>query len=144
MTQKIIAELEKELAEQLDNLLIEKGILPKRKLSFVTPGSSDRMVMVIVKEEAMRIKFEIFPNEVEEPHFKVTYQGVSCRFKIKDCTMMKAEAKNGMPVQIKKIKPYIEEIWKKNKRKFIKKWNKSRPTDNIQQYQIIQKKAKSR
>ena len=50
-------DLEKTLSEYLDDLLVQ-----------------------VKQDPRVKFKIEIYPNETEEPHFKVTYQNVTCRF----------------------------------------------------------------
>lgn len=131
-------DLEEKLSEYLDNLLVQDDVLKPRK--YVQTGSSDRdfgMMVSVLQKTRVKIKIEIYPNETEEPHFKVTYQGVSCRFKIVNCEPMKAETKNGVPPQIKKIMKQIKQMWQDNKQDLIQKWVESRPTSQHHGHQKI-------
>lgn len=67
------------------------------------------------------LKIEIFSNEHPPPHFRVTYNGKSANYKIKDCTKISGDL----------------DIWDRNIRKWHKKnkdiliitWNTTRPSD---------------
>lgn len=130
--------LEKQLSENLDDLLVENGLEPKRKVHFSCPGNGTFGMVVCIKEPArVNFKIELYPNETEEPHFKVVYQNTTCRFKISDCSPMKAEAKKGIAVPIKKIMKEIKTTWKNNKEQLIQEWYKTRPTDQNHGHQKI-------
>ena len=90
---------EKRLSECLDDLLVGDGVLPARQVKFSNSKRGFGMVLAVKQDPRVKVKIEIYPNETEEPHFKVTYQNVTCRFKIVDCEPMKAESKNGMAAQ---------------------------------------------
>ena len=128
----------KKLSEYLDDLLVQNGELPERKEKI--SGGNNRgfgMVVKIKEDPCVKVKVEIYPNETEEPHFKVTYQNVICRFKIIDCEPMKAEAKNGIPSQIQKIMKQIKKMWSDNKEELIKRWVESRSTSQHHGHQKI-------
>ena len=129
--------LEKYLSEYLDNLLVHDKVLPARRIDFSNSGSGFSMVVATKQNPRVKIKVEIYPNETEEPHFKVTYQNVTCRFKIIDCGPMKAEAQKGIPPQIQRIQKYIKKMWADNKQELIKKWTESRPTNQNHGHQKI-------
>lgn len=123
-----IRKLEKYLSDKLDDLLVADGLEQQRNSRI---SESFGMGMLIVIKDAPRVDFkmEIYPNETEEPHFKVTYKNTTCRFKILDCVPMKAEAKKGIPTPINKIMKQIKTVWEKNKEDIIKTWYDSRPTN---------------
>ena len=129
--------LEKKLSEDLDDLLVSDSILPARQVKFLNSRRGFGMVLAVKQDPRVKIKVEIYPNETEEPHFKVTYQNVTCRFKIVDCEPMKAEAKNGIPQQIQKIMKQIKKMWQDNKEELIKKWAESRPTSQNHGHQKV-------
>lgn len=145
-----IRRLEKQLSYELDDLLVAKDIeLPRRIIRDFSITEEDdydydngvhytKLIINAQLETPPRITFkiEVSPNETEEPHFKVTYHGATCRFKIEDCSPMKAEAKN-MPVPIKKIMKEIKECWQKNEQKFKDLWMSSRPTDHVLKHQNL-------
>ena len=124
------------LSEKLDDLLVRHNLEPERAIRF-SDGTSRGMGMIIGVKESPRIKFEIYPNETEEPHFKVTYKNCTCRFKISDCSPMKAEAKNGVPTPIKKVMKEIQFVWKSEKKYIVQKWNDLRPTNQHHGHQYI-------
>ena len=62
-----------------------------------------RIRKLITKVAIRKTFINGYPNETEEPHFKIKYKNATCRFLISNCEPMKAEAKNGIPVQINKI-----------------------------------------
>ena len=128
---------EKRLSECLDDLLVGDGVLPARQVKFSNSKRGFGMVLAVKQDPRVKVKIEIYPNETEEPHFKVTYQNVTCRFKIVDCEPMKAEAKNGIPSQIQKIMKQIKKMWSDNKEELIKKWAESRPTSQHHGHQKI-------
>ncbi len=125
-----LSELNDSMTAELDDLLVVEKLESPRKMQVKGGGHAGMMGMIVVVKEPPRVnvKIEVYPNETEEPHFKVTYQNVTCRFKISDCTPMKAEAKNGIPVQIKKIMKPIKTIWKNNKNDIIQAWVETRPS----------------
>ncbi len=131
--------LEKSLSEALDDLLVAQNIEKPRKTRLVggdNPGFTG--FMFVVKEMPRAdVRLDMFPNETEEPHFKVTYQNETCRFKISDCSPMKAEAQQGVPRHISKIMKEIKKMWKKNKEEIIEFWITSRPTDQHHGHQRI-------
>ena len=131
-------DLEKELSESLDDLLVADKILPVRRTELSGGGRFGMGMMVMIKEPVrVHFKIEVYPNETEEPHFKISYQGATCRFKIADCEPMKAEAQKGIPPQIKKIMKQIKKIWQDNKDDIVKAWQNSRPTDQHHGHQNI-------
>ena len=133
-----MTDFEKILSEYLDDLLVGDGVLPKRQERISGNTKHGFGMLVKIKEDPrVKVKIEIYPNETEEPHFKVTYQNVTCRFKIGDCEPMKAEAKNGIPSQIQKIMKYIKKLWQDNKEELIKKWAESRPTSQHHGHQKV-------
>ena len=130
--------LEARLAEYLDNLLVSNNILPQRRTRLIMPPRGmTGMIMSVIEKPRVNFKIEIFPNETEEPHFKVTYQNCSCRFNILDCSPVKAESKNGIPVQIKKIMKEIQKTWSDNKKDIISTWNDLRPSNQNHGHQHI-------
>lgn len=68
------------------------------------------------------LKVEIFSNEHPPPHFKVTYQGESNNFSIKDSEPLNG---NGLKKWFRNIKKWHLE----NKDILINFWNVNRPTD---------------
>lgn len=128
--------LEKYLSDELDDLLVADGLEQKRNTRI---SESSGMSMLVVIKDAPRVdlKFEIYPNETEEPHFKVTYKNTTCRFKILDCVPMKAEAKKGIPTPINKIMKQIKTVWENNKEDIIKNWYDSRPTNQNHGHQKV-------
>ena len=128
--------LEKYLSDELDDLLVADGLEQKRNTRI---RESSGMSMLVVIKDAPRVdlKFEIYPNETEEPHFKVTYKNTTCRFKILDCVPMKAEAKKGIPTPINKIMKQIKTVWENNKEDIIKTWYDSRPTNQNHGHQKV-------
>jgi hypothetical protein len=134
-----IRNLEQYLSDELDDLLVADGLEQKRNTRIGTPSGGNGMGMLIVIKDAPRVdlKFEIYPNETEEPHFKVTYKNTTCRFKILDCVPMKAEAKKGIPTPINKIMKQIKTVWEKNKEDIIKTWYDSRPTNQNHGHQKV-------
>ena len=131
-------QIEHAMAEMADDLMVAAQIEPRRRERWV--GSSPRGIGMMVRlKEKPRIDFklEIFPNEIEEPHFKVVYQNTSCRFKIIDCMPMKAEAERGIPRPISKIMKEIHTAWSNNYDDLVKVWNKTRPSDRVLMHQKI-------
>ena len=131
--------LEKRLSEYLDDLLVADNLLPIRRSELQGGGGRFGFGMVVMIKEPPRVNFkiEVFPNEIEEPHFRVSYQGQTCRFKIVDCEPMKAEAKKGIPSQIQKIMKQIKKTWEDNKEEIVKAWQDSRPSDQNHGHQKI-------
>lgn len=131
-----IRNLEKYLSDELDDLLVADGLEQKRNTRI---SESSGMSMLVVIKDAPRVDFkmEIYPNETEEPHFKVTYKNTTCRFKILDCVPMKAEAKKGIPTPINKIMKQIKTVWENNKEDIIKTWYDSRPTNQNHGHQNV-------
>lgn len=131
-----IRNLEKYLSDELDDLLVADGLEQKRNTRI---SESSGMGMLVVIKDAPRVDFkmEIYPNETEEPHFKVTYKNTTCRFKILDCVPMKAEAKKGIPTPINKIMKQIKTVWENNKEDIIKNWYDSRPTNQNHGHQKV-------
>ena len=131
-------DLEKLLSEYLDDLLVADGVLEERKIEIRSSGRGRFSMVVQVKQDPrVKFKIEIYPNETEEPHFKVTYQNVTCRFKLLNCEPMKAELKKGIPAQIQKIMKQIQQTWADNKEELIKRWKESRPTSQHHGHQKI-------
>lgn len=131
-------ELEKTLSEYLDDLLVTDGVLEVRKTELHSSGRGKFSMVVQVKQDPrVKFKIEIYPNETEEPHFKVTYQNVTCRFKLLNCEPMKAELKKGIPSPIQKIMKQIQKTWADNKEELIRQWNESRPTNQHHGHQKI-------
>lgn len=131
-------QIEKTMAEMADDLMVAARIEPRRHERLV--GSSPRgMGMMVRLKDKPRIDFklEIFPNEIEEPHFKVVYKNTSCRFKIVDCMPMKAEAERGIPRPISKIMKEIQTTWSNNYDDLVKVWNQTRPSDRVLMHQKI-------
>lgn len=126
-----------QMTEQLDDLLVESNLEPRRQSRLVFPKTGMGMVISIKEPPRVSIKLDVFPNETEEPHFKVTYQNCSCRFKISDCSVMKAEATRGVPPQIKKIMKEIKKVWQDNNKAIIDAWNATRPTDQNHGHQKV-------
>lgn len=132
--------IERDMAERTDELLVLANIEPKRKERLCGGGSNGLGMMIRLKEPTrVKFKVEIYPNETEEPHFKVVYQNESCRFKIVDCSPMKAEAERGIPTQINKIMKHIKQAWSENNEELIKLWQKTRPSDRNLMHQQIQR-----
>jgi len=68
-----------------------------------------------------KLKFEVFSNEHAPPHFRVSYDGESANFAIKDC----AKLNGGLNQYEKTI-----QLWHRdNKQEIINKWNSTRPTN---------------
>lgn len=137
-TTEKIQQIESDMAESADDLLVEAG-KEKKRTERIIGQTAYGMGMLVRIQEDPRIKFklEVYPNEVEEPHFKVTYQNTTCRFKILDCTPMKAETARGIPPQIKKIMKEIRKTWKKNYKNLVKIWMDTRPNDKLLGHQKI-------
>lgn len=123
-------QIERAMAEKTDDMLVAAGI-ERRRTERLVGGTPNGMGMMLRLKEKPRIDFklEIYPNEIEEPHFKVIYQNATCRFKIVDCMPMKAEATRGIPTQINKIMKEIKATWSANYDDIVKIWEKTRPTD---------------
>lgn len=132
-----IYNLEQKLSEQLDDLLVENKLEPQRQSRLIIPEFGMGMIVSVKDPVRVQMKLEIYPNETEEPHFKVTYQNTTCRFKLSDCSPMKAESKNGIPTPIKKIMKEIKQIWKNNKQDLVLAWKNTRPTNQNHGHQII-------
>lgn len=132
-----IQELEKRLSEELDDLLVADNIEKERETHF--QGSSKGMGMVVWIKDNPRINFkiEVYPNETEEPHFKITYQHCTCRFKIEDCSPMKAELKKGIPTQIQKIMKNIIKLWEKHQEEIKMAWISTRPSNQNHGHQNV-------
>lgn len=131
-------QIEKTMAEMADDLMVVANIEPKRTERIVGGGAYDFGMMVRLKAKPrVEFKLEIYPNEIEEPHFKVIYQNTTCRFKIVDCMPMKAEATRGIPTQINKIMKEIKAAWSANYDEIVKVWEQTRPTDKILGHQKI-------
>lgn len=129
----------KQLSEDLDDLLVQDGILPMRRNEIQGGGGRFGMGMMIMVKEPTRIDFriDIYPREIEEPHFKISYHGETCRFKIEDCEPMKAEAQKGVPTQIKKIMKQIKQVWSENKNLLAAAWDELRPSDQHHGHQKV-------
>lgn len=132
-----IYNLEQSLSEQLDDLLVENKIESPRQSRLIFPEFGMGMIVSVKDPVRINLKLEIYPNETEEPHFKVTYQNTTCRFKLSDCSPMKAESKNGIPTPIKKIMKEIKQVWKNNKQDLFLAWKNTRPTNQNHGHQII-------
>ena len=132
-----IYNLEQSLSEQLDDLLVENRIESPRQSRLIFPEFGMGMIVSVKDPVRINLKLEIYPNETEEPHFKVTYQNTTCRFKLSDCSPMKAESKNGIPTPIKKIMKEIKQVWKNNKQDLFLAWKNTRPTNQNHGHQII-------
>ena len=132
-----IYNLEQSLSEQLDDLLVENKIESSRQSRLIFPEFGMGMIVSVKDPVRVQMKLEIYPNETEEPHFKVTYQNTTCRFKLSDCSPMKAESKNGIPTPIKKIMKEIKQVWKNNKQDLFLAWKNTRPTNQNHGHQII-------
>ena len=132
-----IYNLEQSLSEQLDDLLVENKIESSRQSRLIFPEFGMGMIVSVKDPVRINLKLEIYPNETEEPHFKVTYQNTTCRFKLSDCSPMKAESKNGIPTPIKKIMKEIKQVWKNNKQDLFLAWKNTRPTNQNHGHQII-------
>ena len=129
--------LEDKITEELDDLLVANKIEKPRETHFSFPPFGIGMVVQTKDKPRVDFKMEIYPNETEEPHFKITYQNVTCRFKITDCSPMKAEARKGIPSQIQKIMREIKQTWKNNQKELIAAWHNSRPTNQHHGHQHI-------
>ena len=131
-------QVEHTMAEMADDLMVAAQIEPRRRERWAG-GSTHGIGMMVRLKEKPRIEFklEIYPNEIEEPHFKVVYQNTACRFKIVDCMPMKAEATRGIPTQINKIMKEIKSTWSAIYDEIVKIWNKTRPTVKILGHQKI-------
>lgn len=131
-------QIERAMAEKTDDMLVAAGI-ERRRTERLVGGTPNGMGMMVRLKEKPRIDFklEIYPNEIEEPHFKVVYQNATCRFKIVDCMPMKAEATRGIPTQINKIMKEIKATWESNYEDIVKVWEQTRPTDKILGHQKI-------
>ena len=130
--------IESLLSEELDDLLVADKIERPRqtRISGSTPNGMGMLIMVKEKPR-VDFKIEVYPNETEEPHFKIIYQNKTCRFKISDCTPMKAELKNGIPSPIQKIMKQIKKIWSENKDVIEKAWENTRPSDQNHGHQRV-------
>lgn len=130
--------IENTMSEMADDLLVSAKIEPRRREREIG-GSSHGLGMLVRLKDKPRIDFklEIFPNEIEEPHFKVVYQNASCRFKIIDCMPMKAEAERGIPRPISKIMKEIQTTWSNNYDELVQFWDKTRPSDRTLMHQKI-------
>lgn len=145
--------LEAKLSNYLDDLLVANNIEKPRPtpLDSILKPKADKSVkdafgFMIMKEIAPRIivKIEIFSNEIEEPHFKITYKNCSCRFKFKDCSMMPADCKNKKAIQpILKIKKYIIQMWDEEFDDLRELWL-SRQVSTPQPNQYIKPRQKTR
>ena len=113
------------------------GIERPRRVDFRSPSHGFGMMVALKEKPRVNFKLEIYPNETEEPHFKVTYQNTTCRFKITDCCPMKAEAQKGIPTPIKKIMKEITTVWSNNKADIIKTWADTRPTSQHHGHQHV-------
>lgn len=130
--------LETQLAEKLDDLLVKSGQLPERQVyTMGAPRGCIGMMVTIKDPPRIDFKLEIYPKEVEEPHFIVKYQGATCRFKITDCTPMRAEATKGIDAKIKKIMKEIKTVWSENKEEIIRIWCETRPSNQNHGHQKI-------
>lgn len=131
-------QIERNMAEITDDLLVLAG-KERRRTERLVGGTPNGMGMMVRLKEKPRIDFklEIYPNEIEEPHFKVVYQNATCRFKIVDCMPMKAEATRGIPTQINKIMKEIKATWESNYDDIVKVWEQTRPTDKTLGHQKI-------
>ena len=131
--------VEKTMSERADDLMVQANIAPQRREYFSGGSSSYGFGMMVRLKEPPRVTFkvEIYPNEIEEPHFKVVYQNTSCRFKIIDCSPMKAEEERGIPSQINKIMKHIKTAWSENYDDLVKVWQKTRPSDRVLMHQNI-------
>ncbi|MEJ2630875.1 MAG: DUF4160 domain-containing protein [Acidihalobacter sp.] len=68
-----------------------------------------------------KLKFEVFSNEHPPPHFRVSYNGESANYSIKDCSKLSGD----LNFYQKNIR-----LWhRENKQKIIDKWNSTRPSD---------------
>ena len=129
--------LEQDLSDKLDDLLVENNHMTPRQTRIIGGGRGMGFMLRVKDKPRINFKLEIYPNETEEPHFKVVYQNVTCRFTISDCEPMKAEAKNGIPTQIKKIMKEIKTVWANNREDIVRAWVESRPTNQNHGHQHI-------
>ena len=132
-----ICSLQENMSEAADDLLVENKFAPPRGSQIYAPSYGVGMVVVIKDKPRIDFKLELYPNETEEPHFKVTYQNATCRFKISDCTPMKAEIKNGIPTPIKKIMKVIRQVWTNNREDIVRAWMETRPSNQNHGHQHI-------
>lgn len=141
MTAEFIKTLERWMTEQLESLIKESERNGKEHLRREYDGQLPMKYSVPdlkkVPNKIASVKIEIYSNETEEPHFKVTYKNCSCRFKIEDCQPMKAEGHDGIPIPIKKIIKYIEFVWRTNRALLVHTWNERRPQDKVLEHQKI-------
>lgn len=135
-----ITDLEAKLANQLDDLLVVNSIEEPRPMVFPDVPKGMMILSIYKKvDPRIQIKLVFFSNETEEPHFKVIYKNCSCRFKIKDCSMMPADCKNQKAIQpIINIKKQIFKMWQDNYTELCELWKETRPTDTNMKHQIIQ------
>ncbi len=68
------------------------------------------------------LKFEIYPNDHNPPHFHVISNEFNCSFRIEDGTQLEGPKLNG------KLIKKISYFWKNNKENIINCWNELIPT----------------
>ena len=132
-----ISLIEQELSEKLDDLLIEHQYEGPRKKRIIAPRNGIGMLVALPEPPRISLQIEIYPNETEEPHFKIKYKNTTCRFLISNCEPMKAELKRGIPVPINKIMKVIKKMWTENKQTLEATWIATRPTNQNHGHQHI-------
>jgi len=112
------------MAEWIVNI---PGKLAKELEDCITLGPivDDRGTRYFTEEVFARLgglTIEVFSNEHPPPHFRVSFQGESNNFSIKDCAPLNG---NALLTYFRNIKKWH----KQNKSMLIESWNSKRPTD---------------
>lgn len=105
---------------------VPNGVVTDLSLSLRNGPLPDDQGRVYVEKQRVDaingLLVEIFAREHPPPHFRVTYQGATNNFSIKDCT----------PLNGKGLRAYFRNIreWHAvNKGQLIDVWNSTRPSD---------------
>jgi len=113
--------LEENLANQLDDLLVDNGI-EKPRYHIIEEDSliTKYMGLTVSKRTPPRttIKIELNKDKPLDSFFNITYQNCSCRFKITDCSMMVPKNMN-TPTQIVKIQVFVKQMWRNYQHAFF-------------------------
>ena len=112
-TNEWIVEIPDQMANELGDCFAMGPIIDEIGTRYITEEVFDRL---------NGLKIDVFSNEHPPPHFRVSFQGESNNFTIKDCSPLNG---NGLSLYFNNIKKWH----KNNKNKLIAFWNKKRPSD---------------
>ncbi len=115
-------------------ILLSKNYIEELASSFHNGPIQENGMHLLLEKEVGKIKglkIEVFSNEHPPPHFRVTYQGETANYEIKNCHKLNGDL-NNWTRNIKK--------WHvKNKYNLIQTWDKMRPTDcSVGEYEFDQ------